>query len=1077
MTFPTHPALVMSLALAPGSLYAQVDARMLRQPDVSETQIAFVYAGDVWVASRTGGTAQRLSTPPGEESFPRFSPDGGRIAFNSNYDGNTDIYVMPASGGDVVRVTHHPWTDRMLDWYADGASLLYLSPMGSGILRYGQFYSTSAQGGMPQKLPVPYGEFGTVSPDGTVLAYTPQSRTFRTWKRYRGGWAADIWLFDLETLESRNITAHPANDEHPMWHGRTLYFLSDRGPNQRYNIWAYDLDTEAVRQVTQFEEFDIHFPAIGPSDIVFELGGRLYLMDLATEQARPVDVHVVTDRATLRPRVEQVSGLIQNASLSPSGQRTVFEARGELFTVPAEHGPILNLTRSSGVAERYAAWSPDGQDVAFWSDRSGEYELTLRSSQGLGTEERLTSLGAGYRFRPYWSPDSRKLAFIDERSVLRVYDRDTRRTVVVDEGLWQGHGALENFTVSWSSDGRWFAFARPLQNLNRAIFLFDTQTGERHQVSSGFYMDWGPEFDPDGDYLYFFSARNFDLTFGDFDWTWIHMNATNLLAVPLRDDVPSPVTPRSDAEPRGHEDESGKAEQGDTAGVEITIQDFERRAVVLPPDPGNFGPMHAAPRRVVYLRDPRTGSGDDESTLMYYDLSEREEQTVIDNVDWFTLSADGKKALVRRNGQYAIVEVKSEQSFGTALRTAELEMTVDPQEEWGQLFSDAWRFQRDFFYDSTMHGVDWDAMRDRYRRLLGHAVTRWDVNFVIGEMIGELNSSHTYRSGGDTESAARRSVGMLGVDWTLEHGTYRIARIIEGASWDAVSRSPLAEPGVGISEGDYVLAVNGVPLNVSKDPWASFQGLAGRTVALTVNDKPTVVGAREVLVDARSDEGNVRYRAWVEVNRRHVEEATSGRIGYIHVPNTGTRGHNELMRMFLAQIDKEGLIIDERFNSGGFLPDRMIELLGRSPLNFQARRYGQDATWPIVAVNGPKVMLINGWAGSGGDAFPEFFRKAQVGPIIGTRTWGGRIGLTGAPDLIDGGSLSVPTYRNYDPGGDWFAEGHGVEPDIEVPEDPTQLARGVDPQLERAVQEVLKLLELNPPVQPKRPAAENRSRR
>ena len=988
-----------ALCLVTAFAEAQIDARLLRQPDVSQTQIAFVYAGDIWVVNKTGGTAQRLSSPRGEESFPRFSPDGLRIAFSANYDGNTDIYVVPTNGGAPVRVTHHPWPDRILDWYPDGQSLLFAAFTESGILRYRQFYRTDASGGLPEKLPVPLGEFAALSPDGKALAYTPQSRDFRTWKRYRGGWAPDIWTFDLESYEARNITDDPANDAQPMRHGRTLYFTSDRGPAQRNNIWAYDLDGESMRQLTRFDEFDIHFPAIGPSDIVFEAGGRLYLMDLATEEYRAVDVTVVTDRASLRPRPEPVADLIRDAWISPSGKRAVFEARGEIFTVPAEHGPIRNLTRSSGFAERTPAWSPDGRLIAYWSDRSGEYELTTRAADGSGEEKKLTSLGAGFRYRPYWAPDSRKLAFIDETRTIRIYDRDTEELTEVDKGLWRTNGGLRAFRVSWSSDSRWLAYSSGVENLNRAIFLFDTKDGARHQVTSGFYYDFRPVFDPDGKYLYFYSNRTLEMEFSDFDWSFIHPNSTNVVAVSLRSDVPSPLAPRNDVEEPSEDEEKDDGEEGEEAEeaeesekdeepLEIDIENFERRLVILPPEAGNVGILAAAQGKVVWLRQPRTGSGEDEAALVYWDLEEREEETVLENVGWFVLSADGKKVLVERDDRFAIIDLKSDQEFEDALRIGEMETLVDPKAEWRQLFADVWRFQRDFFYDEGMHGVDWDAMRERYGRLLEDAVTRWDVNFVIGELIGELNASHTYRGGGDTESASQRGVGLLGIDWRLENGAYRIAKIIEGAPWDAEARSPLAQPGLNVEEGDYIIAVNGVPLDTSKDPWAGFQGLGGQTVALTVNDRPSMEGGREVLVETLSSEERLRYLAWVEANRRRVDEATGGRVGYVYVPNTGFVGHNELWRMYAAQIHKDGLIVDERFNGGGFLPDRMVELLTRSPLNFQARRHGPDQQWPRIAHVGPKVMLINGWAGSGGDAFPEYFRKMGAGPIIGTRTWG-----------------------------------------------------------------------------------------
>ncbi len=1069
---------IVLVALSAGALQAQIDARMLRQPDVSSTHIAFVYAGDIWVVPKSGGTAQRLSSPNGQESVPRLSPDGSTIAFTGNYDGNADIYTIPTMGGEPVRVTHHPMGDRVVDWYPDGRSILYASSMESGRQRFNQFYRVARDGGLPEKLPLAFAEYGAISPDGEWLAFIQIERDSRTWKRYRGGRAPDIWLFNLDDYTSRNITTSDANDAHPMWHGRTLYFLSDRGPNQRQNIWAYDLDSEAFRQITRFEDFDIHLPAIGPSDIVFEAGGRLYLLDLASEEYREVAIDVVTDLATLKPRVERVSDLIFSGWVSPSGKRAVFEARGDVFTVPAEHGPVRNLTASSGVAERYPTWSPDGRYIAYWSDRSGEYELTLRPADGSGGEERLTSLGAGYRYRPQWSPDSKKLAFVDHAKTIYIYDVDRGRTSEVDQDTWMTHGGLNSFSVSWSSDSRWMAYSRGLANRSGAIFLYDTQAGRLHQVTSSYYSNFQPTFDPDGKYLYYLSNRTFQPSYSDVDNTWVYPNTTNIVAVSLRSDVPSPLAPRSDdeePETEAEDEEDEESVEEEAEGVEIELENFEHRVVILPPEAGNYTQLQAVSDKLLYRRLPRTGSGDDESPIVFWDLEEREEKTVMSDADGFLVTADGKKMLVWNNNSFAIVNVAPNQKMDTRLRTGEMEATIDPRAEWRQLFADAWRLERDFFYDPGMHGVDWNAMKEHYGRLLEDAVTRWDVNFVIGELIAELNASHTYRGGGDTESAERRSVGLLGVDWSLENGAYRIETIVKGAPWDAEVRSPLAQPGVDVNEGDYVLAVNGVPLDTSKDPWASFQGLAGRTVELTVNGRPTMDGARTVLVETLRSETRLRHLAWIDANRERVEEASDGRVGYVYVRSTGGDGQRELVRQFAAQFHKDGLIIDERFNSGGQIPDRFVELLQRPPLAFWAVRSGTDWQWPPISHFGPKVMLINGWSGSGGDAFPYYFREYGVGPLVGTRTWGGLIGMSGVPQLIDGGVATVPTFRMYSTDGVWFAEGYGVDPDIEVLEDPTPLARGVDAQLERAIQETLRLLEQNPPVRAQRPRYENRT--
>jgi len=1116
-------ALAVLFHAAPAT--AQIDARMFRYPAVSDSRVAFVYAGDIWIVPKAGGAAVRLSSPPGEELFPRFSPDGSKIAFSANYDGNLDVYVVPTLGGDPVRLTHHPMNDRVLGWHPDGTRVLFASSRASGRQRFNQFYLVSTSGGMPERLPVPYGEFGAFSGDGQRFAYMPQSQDFRTWKRYRGGWAPDIWVFDLKSMAARNVTNNEAVDAHPMWHGTTMYFMSDRGQEQRQNLWALNEATGEVRQVTDFKDFDITFPSIGPDDIVFQAAGRLYLLDLASEKMRELNVQVTTDRLTLKPRTANVEKLIANASVSPGARRALFEARGDVFSVPAEHGAVVNITRSSGVAERYPRWSPDGKTLAYWSDRSGEYELALRPADGSGAEVTVTKLGPGFRHAVTWSPDSRKLAFIDQTMRIRVHDLDRKETIDVDRSPELiDHDGLERFTFAWSPDSRWLAYARQVATLNGALFIYDMKERRVQQATSGYFPDDTPTFDPEGKYLFYTSDRAFDPVYGRFDNSWTYANATRIVGVPLRKDVVSPLAPRNDVEgeddkekkeedkkdgdkkdddkkddekkesgvaaqeakPKSTPPATGKAgtareaklekpttEQPKAKPVQIDFEGFEARAVVMTPEAGNYAGLRALKGKLLYRRLPRTGAVEKKSPVVYYDLKEREEKTVIADVDNFEPSLDGSKLFVVKAGKYGVIETKADQKLEKTMRTGELEAPVDPRAEWKQMFADAWRFERDYFYDPNMHGVDWAAMRAHYGQLLEDAVTRWDVNFVLGELIAELNASHTYRGGGDEEEPASRGVGMLGADFELAGGAFRISRIVRGGVWDADVRSPLAEPAVNVKEGEYVLAVNGVPLDTTKDVYASFDGLADKTVLLTVNDKPSSTGARQVLVKCLADETELRFRSWVEERRHHVDEVTGGKIGYIYVQSTGRDAQNELVRQFLAQRTKAGLIIDERFNSGGQIPDRFIELLNRPVLSYWAVRDAPSLPWPPVAHRGPKVMLINGWSGSGGDAFPFYFREAGLGPLIGTRTWGGLIGISGSPQLLDGGAVTVPSFRMYDPKGVWFAEGHGVEPDIVVPEDPSALARGTDPQLEKAIDEVMRRVRESAP-EPPRPSYERR---
>ena len=1143
---------------------SHIDARMMREPDVSATQIAFVYAGDIWVAPKTGGEAVRLSSPRGEESFPKFSPDGSRIAFSGNYDGNMDIYVMPANGGVPERLTHHGAPDRMVNWYPDGKHILYATSMTSYKNRFNQLYRISAEGGFPEKLPMRYGEFGDISPDGKSIAYTTITRDFRTWKRYRGGMNPDIWLFNLETYQARNLTQSSADDSLPMWHGDTLYFLSDRDEHKRANIWAYDLQNDRVRQITKFADFDVHFPSIGPEDIVFENAGRLYLLDLKTEKYHEVQITVVTDRATLKPRIENVSDYIHTATISPTGKRALFEARGDIFSAPAEHGVVRDITRTSGAAERFPAWSPDGKLIAYFSDKTGEYELTVRNAESStvprdNDERTLTHLGPGFRYQPQWSPDSKKILWIDQAMKIWVYDFDTQTNKLIDHELWLYNDDLMNFTVSWSADSRWIAYPGDQPNLNTAIVLYDYTNGVRHQVTAGFYNDDSPVFDPDGKYLFFRTGREFTPIYSDVEDTWIYANTKRLAAVPLRKEIASPLAPRNDEEEAPKSDEekkdgdkkaelasarasgvaasrqsaaivgmgnlrrstepplrSSEARQNLSLGgteiasgdsettnvstnnetnatatataakdkkdekapkpVDIDLDGFEQRVVILPPKAGRYDDLAAAPGMLIYRRLPRTGSSEEKSPIVYYDLKEREEKTILDDADGFELSADHKKLLVVKDKDYAIVDTKEGQKLDKRIDTSNFEMKLDPVAEWHQIFNDCWRYERDFFYDPNMHGVDWNAMRERYGKLLDDAVTRWDVNYVIGELIGEMNSSHTYRGGGDTEKAPERGVGYLGCDFTLTNGAFRIAKIINGAPWDSEVRSPLLEPGLtNVHEGDYLLAVNGEPMDTTQDPWAAFQGKADKPVFITVNDRPTLEGSHDVLVKTLDSEARLRNLAWINDNRLEVDKLSEGKIGYVYVPDTSRNGQSELIRQWRGQIRKEGMIIDERFNSGGQIPDRFIELLDRPLRNFWAVRDGRDWYSPTFAQFGPKAMLINGWSGSGGDCFPFYFKQSHLGPLIGTRTWGGLIGITGVPGLIDNGGITVPTFGIYSTNHQWIIEGHGVDPDIEVVNDPGEMARGHDPQLERAVFEVMKAIRQSPPPEPRKPKYPNRA--
>jgi len=1100
------------------------DARMLRFPDVSAERIVFVYANDLWTVPKEGGLARRLSSPDGQELFPKFSPDGRFIAFSGNYDGNTDVYLMAAHGGTPKRLTHHGSSDIVVEWYPDGENILYRSRVLSPSRRFNRFFKQSIEGGLPETLALPYGELASFSPDGNRIAFQFISREFRTWKRYRGGMASDLWLYDFVRNTSRKMTDFEGTDAVPMWHNDTIFFLSDRDKYKKLNIWAYELKTQKTRQVTDFTEYDVKWPSIGPDAIVFENGGKLHLLDLAGETSQPIEIKVPADLPKVRTKLKNVSEYIRNFSLSPSGKRALFEARGEVFTVPQEHGSIRNVTNTSGAAERFPAWSPDGKHIAYFSDRTGEYELYVRSDYGKGAEKQITKNGKAFRYQPVWSPDNKKIAFSDKTGSLFVIDVEGGELSFVDKDEWY---LMQSYC--WSPDSRWLAYSKRLANAHSAMMIYDTQEQRVHQVSTDYYDDTRPVFDAEGEYLFFCSKRAFTPIYSDIDHTWIYANSTQVYAATLRKDVPSPTAPRSDEEQGVEEDQEDKekdeqenadddeqneeSQEKDSDGpesaeaepknedkdeetaektkeeedrpepVDIDFEGFQQRVVKLPIQAGNIGDLHSIEGKLVFSRHLPAGAfkpGEPAGTLQYYDLKEREEKTVISGIDSYRVSANGKKVIYKSKSTYGIIDLEKDKNVGDGKIAAdELAAWIDPQEEWKQIFTEAWRIQRDFFYDPNMHGVDWEAIRQRYEVLLPYVVDREDLNYVIGEMIAELNASHTYVRGGDLEEAEKISVGLLGCDFELdrENDVYRIKKIYEGAAWDAQARSPLREPGIEVNEGDYLLAVNGQKVDTSKDPWAALQGLADEVVTLTIGSTPDANDANEVVIKPLSSDFRLRYLAWVESNRRKVQKATNNRVGYIYVPDTSINGQNELVRQFIPQRTKEALIIDERFNSGGQIPDRFVELLNRPLYNYWARRDHRDWQTPFITHIGPKVMVTNGWAGSGGDALPYYFRKAGLGPLVGTRTWGGLIGISGNPQPIDGGFVSAPTFGFWNTLGDWEVEGYGVEPDYEVENAPHEMVAGRDQQLEKAIEVVVKLLKEQSPQRPQKPPYPDRSDR
>lgn len=1061
---------------------------MLLYPDVSQTHIVFVYANDLWIVPRTGGVAQPLASPPGREAMPKFSADGKSIAFMGNFDGNVDIYTMRTGDEFPVRVTHHPATERLCDWTPDGKLLFYSNGLAS-MRRQSDLFTVSPKGGLPKKLPVPYGTIASISPDGQWLAYTPNTRDTRTWKRYRGGMATDIWLFHLKKHTWKAATNWQGTDTQPMWHGEKLYYLSDDGAETRLNIWAYSPKTGKREQVTHFKNYDVKWPSMGPGpkgkgEIVLQNGSQLYLVDLATKKHKEVKVTIPGVRPTLRPKRVDFSKFVQGGGISSTGKRLVVQARGDIWTVAAKSGPPRNLTRTSGTFERDPAWSPDGRWIAYFSDATGEYELYVQQSDGREKSRQVTKNGKTFRYRPTWSPDSKSIVFSDKTGAAYVCDVKTGKTTLVDRDPYS-----RPLRVSWSSDSNWLAYAKSGKTRMTAVWLYDIKSEKKHQVTSGMFADSWPTFDRAGKFLYFASNRYFKRpTYEDIGTTFVYNNTDQLLAVPLQNDTRMPWAPKIDDETwkkstastkkKSKAKSKAKTKKPSTAKkpLRIDIAGFERRAVLLPAKPAGYSSLAvSADGKLFYVRSSGRGSSTPPS-IYRFDPNTRAETPVLAGVGGFGMSADGKKLLVRRGTSSYIVAAAPGQKLTKAVDMSGLTGRVNPRDEWKQILTDAWRIQRDFFYDPNMHGVDWPAVRKQYAAMLKDCATREDVSYVVGEMIAELNVGHAYvRGGGDTEKAPTVSVGLLGCDYELHNGAFRISKIYEGAAWDVDARGPLSQPGVNVKSGDYLLGLNGRPLDTKKDPWAAFQGLAGKVASITVSKKPKKdKSARTIVIKLLSSETSLRYRAWVEKNRAYVAKKTKGRVGYIHVPDTGINGQNELVRQFHGQTAKDALIVDERWNGGGQIPTRFIELLNRPVTNYWAVRNGTDWTWPPDSHQGPKCMLINGMSGSGGDAFPAYFRQAGLGKLIGRRTWGGLVGISGNPTLIDGGRISAPTFAYYETDGTWGIEGHGVDPDIDVIDDPSKMVNGGDPQLDAGIKLMLGELKRKPYRRPKRPSYPNR---
>jgi len=1055
--------------------FASDNQPLLRFPDIHDNTMVFVHGEDIWSVPANGGVATRLTMNDGAERYPKFSPDGNLIAFTGEYDGNRDVYVMNAHGGQITRVTYHPRTDQVVGWHPTKNKILFSSSRKGFYL---QLFLISPDGTGLEELILHESAAGSFSPDGKKIAFNKVSRENRTWKRYTGGLAQEVYLYDFEKNEIRNLTNFRGTDRIPMWVGDEVYFSSDR--NRTLNIYAYDTKSDEVEQITHHTDYDVRRPSKGGNQIVYELGGALWLLNTSSKETKQIPVEIRMDAPEVRPRFKKVDKNITGIDCSAAGERAVIVARGEVFTVPPKDGSTRNLTKSSGARDKDAAWSPDGKWIAYISDQSGEYEVYLTDPMGKTKAQKLTSHKNGYRHTLRWSPDSKKIAYADQ--TLRCYyiDIATRKIVEVDRAEYENVDVSLDlkpiYDFSWSPDSRFLAYSKMNADLVMNLHIYSLQTDKSHNVSNGLFNDFGPVFSKDGRHLLFISNRRFNPTFDDFEWEMVYKNVAGVYCLTLREDG-QPLLPLKKDEAKVPSTGEGKKKDSDAA-VEVVI-DFDgvaERIEALPLEPGNYRNLAVNKSSVFYLNKDKGDfnrfefRGVGVRTLYAFSFEDRKQSAVIEDIDDYKLSSGGSHIVYKKNNSVGIIKSTETDSKGKTVGLAGLQMMFEPRAEWKQIFYEAWRFERDFYYDPDMHGLDWDAMKDKYGALMSGAVCRQDVRFIIGELIGELNTSHTYVFGGDlSRKADRVNVGMLGVDWNVDNANnrYRFGKIHRAPDWTREVIPPLARPGVNVRDGEYLLAVNGVQVAADRNIYSYFQNLANKQVTLTVNSKPSSQGAREVTVKPLRDEGVIRYIDWVEHNRKVVADLSDGRIGYLHLPDTYTGSAREFPKYFYAQTRKKGIVVDGRFNRGGLDPDIFLQRLNKKLHVYWTRRYSHDQTTPAVVTQAHLVCLTNRQAGSGGDMLPMEFKMLGMGPVIGTRTWGGLVGVSMFVPMIDGGGVTAPDYRIYDKDGKWIVENVGVEPDITVELHPAEMAEGKDAQLLKGVEVLLKKIKEEPRQWPK----------
>jgi tricorn protease len=1095
---------------------------LLRFPTVSKTQIVFNYGGNLWIGNREGGDARRLTSGVGSETVPSFSPDGTRIAFTGEYDGNRDVYVVAASGGVPRRLTFHPADEMVLGWTPEGKNILF-SSWGSSFRHFEeQLYTVPVEGGFPTKLPIPIGAEAKFSPDGTHLVYVPHLQWQGAWKRYHGGQTTPIWIADLKDSSVVKVPRDNSNDRDPMWVGDTIYFLSDR--NGPVSLFAYDTKSKEVSEVLHSDGLDFKTASAGPDAIVIEQFGAIKLYDLNTHQAKNIPIHVSGDVDAVRPHFAKVEAKsIQNFGISPTGARAVFEAWGEIFTVPTDKGDIRNLTRSPAVADRDPAWSPDGKSIAYFSDDSGEYELCIRGQNGLG-EVRHINLGTppSFFYTPAWSPDGKKIAYSDKRMNLWYVDLDKPQPKLIDTDYFGGFSATQ-FSQTWAADSKWIAYTRQLPSGLHGVFVYSLEQAKAFQITDGMSDALYPVFDKNGKYLYFTASTDTALSTAGLDMSSDeHRVSRSAYVAVLSKDLPSPLAPESDEEKIGADKDKDKDKEkdknkdkdkaGDNAAadkdahkdskddkdkdkdkekkeepvvVKIDIEGISQRIVALPIPAKNYINMLSGKSGILFLEEAANALSEEDQrnltgTIQKFDLSKRKVDKWVEEVNDYAVSFDGGKLLYRKGEAWVTASTEDAPSAGGppkpglgALKLDGWEVYVEPRAMWKQIYNETWRIERDFFYDPHYHGLDLDKVKKKYEPYLEGIASRQELTYLFQECLGEMTVGHMFVGGGEAPEPKKVKGGLLGADYSLENGRYRIAKVYDGENWNPGLQAPLTQPGVNAKVGDYILAVNGRDLHSQDNIYSFFEETAGKQVVLKIGANADGKDAREVTVVPVESEENLRHLAWIEGNRRTVDQATGGRVAYVYVPNTGGGGYTTFNRYFFSQVGKEAVIVDERFNEGGQLADYIIDYLRRPITSKVVTREGHDWSSPSEAIYGPKVMIINEMSGSGGDALPWYFRKAGLGPLVGKRTWGGLVGIGGYPLLLDGGYVTAPRAAIYGLKGEWEVENHGVAPDFEVDLDPAAYRQGHDAQLDKAIEIVMQQLKEHPLPQYPRPAYPN----